>query len=368
MTDRATIPDYSYWNGEVDFNKAKAKGAPGVILRASWGMYADSMFEVYRNQCDSIKLPWIAYHYRDYRWSLDANLTAFRNALSGRFGCREVMDLEQDPSTYPLKAIRAILPHETPEQAMDIMPFTRQTIGATTQPLNYSVSRPANYSLTPPQVQTDTWNFLTQTEAFTGITPWLYTGFFYWSTWGTPEAKWLHFPLWEAWYTTNESYVQIPKPWTVKTAWQYTGNGSGPDWGSTGLSQDLSLYYGTVEQFNNDMKINNVTTAHDLSVHAPHYCAVCGAQLADIDVNPIPPTPPPTVAYVVLAGHYPNVRKEAQSTSALILPSPMQPGYKLFVDKQQPVDATHANAYSHFVPDTVYPNGGWVWTDTIVRV
>lgn len=368
MTDRATIPDYSYWNGQVDFNKAKAKGAPAVILRSSWGMYADSMFETYRNQCEAINLPWIAYHYRDFRWSLDANLTAFKNALSGRFGLREVEDLEQDPSTYPLKAIRPIQPHETPEQAMDIMPFTRQTIGATVQPINYTVSRPATYSLTPVQVQSDTWSFLTQIKTLTGKAPWLYTGYYYWSTWGTAEAKWLDFDLWEAWYTSDESYVKIPKPWTLKTLWQYTGNGSGPDWGSTGLSQDLSLYYGSAEQFKIDMGGTPVTAFHSLDLHAPHYCATCGAQLVDTDYEPIPPVPPAAIASIILPGHNPNVRKEPFSTALLIQPSPMPSGYKLFVDKQQPVDSTHAYAYSHFLKDTVYPEGGWVLTDAVGRL
>lgn len=121
---RATIPDYSYWNGAVNFQKAKDNGAPGVILRASWGMYPDTMFQTYRNQCEAIKLPWAAYHYYDFRWSLNDNLMAFENALAGRFGFQAVMDLEQDPSAYQMKAARALLPNENPEQALDVMPFT----------------------------------------------------------------------------------------------------------------------------------------------------------------------------------------------------------------------------------------------------
>src|SRR5512136_2477663 len=118
---RAQIPDYSYWNNEVDWAKAKANGAAGALLRSSWGCYPDTKFEHFRNGCEAIGLPWGAYHYYDFRWSLAENLAAQQNALGGRFGkINQVGDFEQDPSNYPLKAIRAIAPGESPEEALDV--------------------------------------------------------------------------------------------------------------------------------------------------------------------------------------------------------------------------------------------------------
>lgn len=372
---RATIPDYSYWNGAVNFQKVKDNGAPGVILRASWGMYPDTMFQTYRNQCEAINLPWAAYHYRDFRWSLNDNLAAFNNALAGRFGFREAMDLEQDPSNYSaIKPLRALAVNETPEEALDVMPITRERMKITTLE-EYRTTIQSVPTLVPTQVQADAWSFLNQVKQFSGMSPWLYTGYFYFLTWLTNDPKWLEFKLWLAWYAA-EQYVKTPPPYGNGipggggwVTWQYTGNGSGPDWGSTGLSQDLSLYYGTVDQFNDDMNINEIPTAHDVSIHGPHYCAICGAQLADIDAVPAPPEPI-YPAYKVKVGNHPNVRSGDGSSYAK-MGYLIDDGAIIYVDSVDP-----QTGYCHIQPAYGFDNngvrkffelGGWVYTAYLVK-
>lgn len=381
MTDRATIPDYSYWNGQVDFNKPKAKGAPAVILRASWGMYSDTMFETYRNQCDAISLPWLAYHYYDFRWSLDQNIVAFKNSLAGRFGVREVMDLEQDPSSYSsIKPMQFVKAGEIPEEVLDIMPFTRERFRIATLE-DYRETLQVTQTLVPTQVQGIAWSFLNQVKQFSGMPPWLYEGYFYHLTWMTNDPKWLEFKLWLAWYA-SEQYVKTPPPYGNGTAggggwttWQYTGNGSGPEWGSTGLSQDLSLYYGTAEQFKIDMKINSGVSAHDLSVHGPHYCVVCGAPLVDLDPIPAPPEPPIPPLYpsykVKPAYMHPYVRNGDGGNYTKI-------GYLIDDNQTLLVDSIdQSTGYCHIQPANGYDNsgakkffdnGGWVWTDALVKL
>lgn len=381
MTDRATIPDYSYWNGKVDFNKAKAKDAPAVILRSSWGMYADTKFQEYRNQCEAINLPWLAYHYYDFRWTLDQNIAAFKNSLAGRFGVREIMDLEQDPSNYAsIKPMQTVKAGEVPEEVLDIMPYTRERFRIATLE-DYRETLQVTQTLVPTQVQGIAWSFLNQVKQFSNMPPWLYTGYFYFSTWLTNDPKWLEFKLWLAWYAL-EQYVKTPPPYGNGTpggggwtTWQYTGNGNGPEWGSTGLSQDLSLYYGTAEQFKIDMKINNTVTAHDVSVHGPHYCVVCGAQLVDIDEIPAPPEPPIPPLYpsykVKPAYMHPYVRNGDATTYTKI-------GYLIDDDQILLVDSIdQSTGYCHIQPANGYDmlgakkyfdQGGWVWTDALIKL
>jgi lysozyme len=98
------------------------------------------------------------------------------------------------------------------------------------------------------------WNFLQALERITGKIPMIYSGYFYWHYYGTSNIGWAKYPWWLPWYeseasiATSMAYYNYPMPWKKWTFWQYTGNGNGPQYGSTGLSMDMNYFNGTIEE------------------------------------------------------------------------------------------------------------------------
>ena len=98
---------------------------------------------------------------------------------------------------------------------------------------------PALFKLTPAVVQSRVLNWLNAVEKTTSRVPVLYVGYYYFVQWFTPDPKWARYPLWLPYYEP-ESVIKVPPPWTKWSMWQYTGNGSGPQYGTHGLSLDMS--------------------------------------------------------------------------------------------------------------------------------
>jgi hypothetical protein len=106
------------------------------------------------------------------------------------------------------------------------------------------------YSLSAPEVQGKVWNFLQSVEKITKRIPMIYSGYYYWLQWMTPNSGWLKYLFWLAWYA-NESVIKVPPPWKKWTFWQFSGNGNGPQYGSQGLSLDMDYFNGTLD----DLKV-----------------------------------------------------------------------------------------------------------------
>lgn len=358
--------DTSEHNGTMDWYKAVSAGAKAAYTRVCW-LYEDKRFKEFWPNMTAAGMPKGGYNYLDWRGSTKDQAYLFCSLMGNDIGqLRPMLDLEMDATAY-LDRMNIPIRHNAGIAVPDMMPETRKVIGSGVRPLQYRASLDMDLGMSRTEVQGKVWEWLQIVEQETGKVPIIYTGYFYWTYWMTADPAWKKYDFFLAWYAA-ESVIKVPPPWTNWRLWQYMAKGPGPTYGSQGLEMDMDWFNGTEADLKAYIGGDPVTTAHDLSIHPPHYCAICGAKLTDIDDNPTPPLPPAAVAYVVLAGHYPNVRKEALSTSPLVQPSPMQAGYKLFVDKHQPIDATHAYAYSHFIPDTLYTNGGWVLTDTIGRV
>ena len=190
--------DVSFWNGTVDFAKMRAAGVPFCYAKASQ-ISLDSQFKSYWPAMKAAGLLRGAYHYLDYRSSELVQAKIFTDAMGGDWG-------ELPP----------VLDFETPLPA----------------------------GIDAAEWRGRAWNWLQAVEKTTGKVPMIYTGFYYWLQWGSLDAGWAKYPFWLAWYA-DVSMIKVPPPWKKWTFWQYSGNGNGPQYGSTGLSLDMDLFNGT---------------------------------------------------------------------------------------------------------------------------
>ena len=297
---RAIILDISFWNDKVDFAKMKAAGITACYAKASQ-LSADIKFKEYWAGMKAAGILRGAYHYVDWRQSELTQAQLFTDTMAGDWG-------------------------ELPPVADFEMP---------------SAPSDANGRL---------WNFLQAVEQTTGKVPAIYSGFFYWLQYGTSNPGWLKYPLWLAWYA-EESIIKVPPPWASWKMWQFTGNGDGPKYGSTGLSMDMSYFNGTVD----DLKaFAGSPTTPPIPTH-PDICPTCGQKWPTIVPVPIYPV------YKVNAGYVPNVRSgPSAATSVLgILPSNT-------IIQVDTVD--NASGYDHFQPIPAFPAGGWVYSLYIAKI
>ena len=190
---RQLLIDTSYWSGAVDWNKAKSAGAAAMYTKASQ-LSVDSTFSANWKNAKGI-LPRGAFHYLDWHTSELAQAKLFTDALGGDWGeLPPALDLEQNPALF---------------------------------------------GLSPALVRGKVWNWLTAVEKTTGRVPMIYCGYYWWIQWMTPDPAWAKYPFWLAWYAA-ESIIKVPPPWNKWSMWQYTGNGPGPQYGTQGLSLDMS--------------------------------------------------------------------------------------------------------------------------------
>lgn len=78
--------------------------------------------------------------------------------------------------------------------------------------------------------------FLRAIEAQTGITPIIYTGFYFARDEIKPTQEFAKYPLWLSWYTKDFRRVKTPKPWDKITIWQHTESGN-----ITGVSGQVDM-------------------------------------------------------------------------------------------------------------------------------
>jgi GH25 family lysozyme M1 (1,4-beta-N-acetylmuramidase) len=358
MPDRATLPDVSYYCSNIDFQKMKSHGAPGVILRASWGITKDSRHDEYRLGAKAADLPILQYHYLDWRWDVLQQADVFSKIITTGATASKVFpicDLEMDPVPYNYKADANI-------KLIDLMPETRKDIGVTVKPDRYN-HHPGVYSMNSSQVQTSVEKFINRVEANTGTILAIYSGYYYWVQWMSPDPSWLKYPFWLAWWSA-EQYVKVPPPFISWWMWQYTGHGVGAEWGQESKDADLNLYNDTAEAFR--QKYYAYTSQPPTPptppppAHTIHKCITCGIEWP---VTP-PPTPPPTLypKYKVMPLHNLNVRSGPGAQYPKVSDNLLLAGAEVYVDTFIP------GAYSHIQPTTLFPSGGWIFSDYIVRV
>ena len=218
---RQLVIDTSHWSGAVDWNKAKSAGAAAMYTKASQ-LSVDDTFAVNWKNAKGI-LPRGAYHYLDFHISEMIQAKMFTDAMGGDWGeLPPVLDLEQSPALF---------------------------------------------GLSPAVVQGKVWNWLTEIMKITGRIPMIYSGYYYWLQWMTQDVGWLHFPFWLAWYEP-ESVIRVPHPWNKWSMWQWTGNGPGHQYGTQGLSLDMSY----VDDLQSLLTLPNPVPAKP----HPAICPTCG--------------------------------------------------------------------------------------------
>lgn len=195
---RAQGIDVSWWQGAMDWQKAKANGASFAYLKASQQV-EDVSFKRNRDGAKAAGILWGAYHYLDWRKSELEQAKLFCDLL------------RNDPGDLPPMA----------DFEMDPM---------------------------PPDAQGRLWNFLQIVERELGVLPGIYCGYYSWTENGTPNQGWARYPLWEAWWTKYDWFVRVPKPWKAWTFWQNSEKGDGWAYGAQSKQIDLDFYNGTVEE------------------------------------------------------------------------------------------------------------------------
>ena len=295
--------DTSFWNGKMAYGKMKSAGAEFVYVKASQ-MTIDTQFKNYWPAAKDAGLLRGAYHYLDWRMSEMVQAKMFCDLL------------KDDPGELP-----------------PVCDFESQ----------YMAPEPAvaNGKL---------WNFLQEVEQRLGRVPMIYTGYYYWLQYSTPNIGWAKYPLWLAWYAP-ENWVKVPPPWAKWTFWQYTGNGNGPQYGSQGLSMDMNWFNGDIaalRAFANSQIVPPVTPPTPPQPAQPPHSAICPTcgQLW-------PSTPVLYPVYRVKTGknplvHYPNY---SSPTSQYIMA-----GTLVNID-------TQSCGYGHMQPITGFPEGGWLWME-----
>ena len=310
--------DLSEYNGPVDFVKLKSL-YKFVYLRACWGTNEDKFFQEYRAGANAVGLPFGAYAFMDWRYSQSQQLNFFINLMQSDPGQKEpVLDLEMDPTNYG-----NLTTNESTWK--DMMPGTRKSIGSTNKPMKYWWPKAKGYSLSPSSVEANVWNWLTGVEKALSVIPGIYSGYWYWRQWMTPNIAWEKYKLWLAWYS-SEGVIKTPPPFTTWDKWQYSPNGSAkPIWKNTsGVGEGKSL---------------DVDWAKPL---------------------PAPPQPvPPQPVYPVYKAIYTlNVRSGPSVASALLGLLPINT--QISVNPKE-----NTNGYSHFQPNTLFPVGGWIYSEYI---
>jgi lysozyme len=324
MDTRAIGTDVSFWNSAVNFETMVAAGSKFCYAKASQ-QSVDPRFKEYWAAMKTAKILRGAYHYLDWRISVDYQIRMFVAALGGDLGeLPPVLDLEMNPA--PLMTELTL----SPEQSFGMnRQYKMNPMLSPDGMLSLESADGMNYSLNKREVQGRVWQFLDGVEKLTGRIPMIYSGYYYWNQWMTPDPAWKRYPFWLAWYNT-EDYIHYktggtgaPLPWTNWTMWQYDGNGNGPMYGSQGLSMDMNKFNGdTVALY----------TFAKLTPPAP---------------VPIPtpvPTPTPGPAYKkYITTHLMNVRKSPEVTDSNLIGT-IDPNTIFNVDNDSNPNWVHAVA------------------------
>ena len=100
----------------------------------------------------------------------------------------------------------------------------------------------------PPKAYDILWNYLIRMEALCGKKPIIYTGAYFWKSYGTDANVWMNYPLWLAHYgTENGAYDDMIRltPWYEWKFWQYTDKGDGIGFGAESSGLDMNWFNGS---------------------------------------------------------------------------------------------------------------------------
>ena len=203
-------PDVSFYQDDdntargIDFNKMKEQGADFVFIRAGQRSWFDPDFRLNWEAAKDAGLLRSAY------WFLDARSSGGAQAAL----MKSLLDTEGWGELPP------VVDYEHKVRELEKISKTRTR----------SVWRYNN------PIQLD--DFI-DTLKYPG-NPIIYTGYYYWTYYGSPDPKYAQYPLWIARYEAIEPL--IPKPWTDWTFWQFSDRGPGLVLGAESSRIDLNYF------------------------------------------------------------------------------------------------------------------------------
>lgn len=208
----AIFPDISFYQDDnttpagVDFEKMKAGGAPGVIIRAGQNLWVDPDFSDHWNRSKAAGIARGSYWFYDSRADPKRQAELWIQTLGNDLGelplCADFED-RYGGAYFGWKYW-----HDFLQRVKELVPFSKEKF--------------------------------------------IYTGYYYWleEMLRTPVESRLYFkqyPLWIAAY--NAERPSIPPPFTEWTFWQYTDNGDGEPYGVESKNIDLNQFNGDDQAF-----------------------------------------------------------------------------------------------------------------------
>lgn len=203
------LTDVSFYQKVIDFEKMKNAGIRGTVIRTGQNTWPDPYFLDNWRKAKQASLPRGSYWFLDSRSSVKAQADLYWSLIKSDLG--ELMVTADYEESYG---------------------------GA------YSGWR-------------NLYDFLDRLLA-NGVPSeklWIYSGYYYWLD-HSPQNDaaalnyFKQFHLWLPWYTTNPSYVKIPKPWEDALLWQNGTPARGLELGVESLEIDINQWTGDLASFN----------------------------------------------------------------------------------------------------------------------
>ena len=188
---------------QMDFRKSVAMGAKFVFIKSSQRLWTDEDILYNWKTAKAAELLRGAYHFLD--WDVSPKAQA-QYAWS---------IIESDPGELP-PVIDFEYWNPPPANAFDIL-----------------------------------WNYVIEMERLSGKKPIIYTGAFFWQTYGTQADVWKNYPLWIASYSAQEymeTNLKNLTPWDSWKFWQYTSKGDGIAFGAESLNLDMNWFNGSLDE------------------------------------------------------------------------------------------------------------------------
>ena len=165
--------DISHHNSSVNLTKVKEKQKFVIMKATEGGSFLSKVYKERIVEATKLGIPCGAYHY--YRTNVDWKVQA----------------------DHFLKYFQGNIPPVLDIEAIDNKDFSSKH----TQ---------------------DCLKILKYLEEKTGMTPIVYSGYYFLRDVVKPSFEWSRYPLWLSWYTADFNRVKCPWPWTKINIWQYS--------------------------------------------------------------------------------------------------------------------------------------------------
>jgi GH25 family lysozyme M1 (1,4-beta-N-acetylmuramidase) len=209
LTTQIDVVDISFYQDRANFAQMKRNGIRGAIMRAGQNVWEDTHAETFMTGAEAEGIPVGSYWFYDSRVSYAVQAEKWAEVLGD---------------------------HKTP---LLCWADYEENYGGQYRGWDYF------------------YNFLESCKHYMPNRRFgIYTGYYYWIenspnpiTQPASLAYFGDYPLWEAWYAPDVSYVRIPRPWTKMMFWQRSSSGDGNYYGVGSREIDMNLFMGTEEEF-----------------------------------------------------------------------------------------------------------------------